>query len=75
MALHDVRRVFVVQDRASGCFVDINMTFVTSLRGACRIDSAAIARETMNGAIYEDLLECPDGYDVISFYEAVDADD
>lgn len=48
------------------------MTFVHSLRGACRIDSAAIARETMNGALYEDLLECPDGYDVISFYESVD---
>lgn len=72
MALHDVRRVFVVQDRATGCFVDINMTFVTSLRGAAHVDSAALARETMNGALYEDLLECPDGYEIHPLFVEVD---
>lgn len=69
MALLDVRQVFVVQDRASGAFVDINMTFVTSLKSAARAESRELANESMQFALYDDQIECPEGYEVHSFYE------
>lgn len=72
MALLDVRQVFVVQDRATGAFVDINMTLVQSLRHAARAESREIAHESMNSALYEDEIHCPDGYEVHSFYELND---
>lgn len=72
MALLDVRQVFVVQDRASGGFVDINMTLVTSLKYAARAESREIANESMQFALYDDQLECPDGYEIHSFYESED---
>lgn len=72
MALLDVRQVYVVQDRDSGAFVDINMTFVNSLRHAARVDSLELARETIRNAIYDGVLEFPDGFDVVGFYELVD---
>lgn len=71
MALLDVRPVFVVQDRESGAFVDINMGFVSSLRHAARADSKAVAHESMNCAILDGLLSCPEGYEVHMFYEEV----
>lgn len=71
MALLDVRPVFVAQDRESGAFIDINMTFVTSLRHAARADTRAIVHESMNCAILDGQLNCPDGYEVHMFYEEV----
>lgn len=71
MALLDVVPVFVVQDRESGAFVDINMTFVTSLRHAARTTSKATVHESMNCAILDGLITCPDGYEVHTFYEEV----
>lgn len=72
MTLRDVREVFVAQDRLNGSFFDINMTEVTSLKHAARADSESIVRETMQHAILEGLIECPDGYDVHSFFELRD---
>lgn len=72
MPLLDVRQVFVVQDRASGLFVDINMSFVQSLRHAARADSRQIANESMQFALYDDKLHCPEGYEVHAFYELND---
>lgn len=72
MALHDVQTVFVVQDRETGLFVDINMGFVTSLRHAARAESREIANESMQCALYDDLLACPGGYEIHSFYEDKD---
>lgn len=72
MALLDVRRVYVVQDRASGAFVDINMLFTQSLKNAARAESERAVRETMHFALYDGMLECPEGYDIISFYELND---
>lgn len=69
MGLLDVRQIYVVQDRESGAFVDINMTFVSSLRAAARIDSVEIAHESMSFALYDGQLVCPDGYEIHSFYE------
>lgn len=73
--LLDVRPVFVVQDRATGAFVDINMTLVNSLRHAAKADTEASARETMHFALYDDLISCPDGYDIYRFYLPVDSDE
>lgn len=70
--LLDVRPVYVVQDRASGSFVDINMSFVTSLRHAARADTREIANESMQGAIYDDEISCPEGYEIHVFYELND---
>lgn len=72
MALLDVRKVFVVQDRASGAFVDINMTFVFSLRHAARVESRELANESMQFALYDDQIYCPEGYEVHAFYELND---
>lgn len=72
MALLDVRQVFVVQDRASGAFVDINMGFVQSLRHAARAESREIANQSMHFALYDDLIQCPDGFEVHAFYELND---
>lgn len=72
--LIDVRLVHVVQDRESGAFVDVNMTFVNSLRAAAQVDTAELARETMRNALYDGVLECPGGFDVISLYLPVDDD-
>lgn len=72
MALHDARPVFVVQDRETGCFVDINMGFVTSLRHAARAETREIANESMQCALYEDQLSCPGGYEIHSFFEEVE---
>lgn len=69
MALHDVRQVFVVQDRETGSFVDINMTFVTSFRHAARVESRQLACESMNFALFDGGISCPEGYDVHCFYE------
>ncbi|WP_295003800.1 hypothetical protein [uncultured Dechloromonas sp.] len=71
MALLDVVPVFVVQDRESGAFIDINMTFVSSLRHAARSANRTVAHESMNCAILDGLLSCPDGYEVHMFYEEV----
>lgn len=71
MALLDVVPVYVVQDRESGAFVDINMSFVSSLRYAARAASRTVAHESMNCAILDGLLNCPDGYEVHMFYEEV----
>lgn len=70
MALHDVRKVYVVQDRATGSFVDENMTFVMMLRHAVRVENSSTIRESMHSAIYDGLIYCPDGYDVIPLFEA-----
>lgn len=70
--LLDVRPVYVVQDRASGAFVDINMLFCKSFRYAARADSESVARQTMHGAIYDGYVECPEGFDVIKIYELVE---
>lgn len=70
--LLDVRPVWVVQDRATGSFIDINMSFVTSLRHAARADSREIANESMQGAIYDDEISCPEGYEIHQFYELND---
>lgn len=70
MSLLDVRRVYVVQDRATGSFVDINMGFVFSLKNAARAESLDVVRESMNCALYDGTLDCPMGYDVHSFFEA-----
>jgi hypothetical protein len=72
MALIDVRQVFVVQDRATGAFVDINMGFVQSLRHAARAESREIASESMHCALYEDQLQCPEGFEVHAFFESND---
>lgn len=72
MPLLDVRPVYVVQDRATGCFVDINMTFCKMLKHAARADSETIARETMHSAIYEGLCDCPDGFELVRIYELND---
>lgn len=72
MALLDVRQVFVVQDRASGAFVDINMGFVTSLRHAARAESREGANESMQFALYDDQISCPEGYEVHCFFELAD---
>lgn len=72
MALHDVQLVYVVQDRETGCFVDINMSFVTSLRHAARAETREIANESMQCALYDDLLSCPGGYEIHQFFEEVD---
>lgn len=69
MSLLDVRKVYVVQDRETGAFVDINMGFVTSLKHAVRADSYDVVRESMNGALFEGRIECPSGYDVHALYE------
>lgn len=72
MALLDVRQVFVVQDRASGAFVDINMGFVQSLRHAARAESRETANESMQFALYDDQIQCPEGYEIHTFYESDD---
>lgn len=72
MPLLDVRPVYVVQDKESGAFVDINMTFVTSLRHAARADSVETARETMNFALYDGQITCPEGYELHCLYELID---
>ena len=69
MALVDVRKVYVVQDRESGAFVDLDMGFVSSLRHAARAESEDIVRESMDFALYDGQLSCPSGYEVHSFYE------
>ncbi len=69
MALIDARKVYVVQDRETGAFVDLDMGFVTSLRHAARAESEAIVRESMNCALYEGQLCCPSGYEIHSFFE------
>lgn len=69
MALHDVQTVFVVQDRETGLFVDENMGLVMSLRHAARAESREIANESMQCALYDDLLSCPGGYEIHQFYE------
>jgi len=69
MPLLDVRAVYVVQDRDTGAFVDINMTFVNSLRHAARAASREIAHESMNCAILDGMLECPEGYEVHQLLE------
>jgi len=68
MSLLDVRRVYVVQDRATGSFVDINMSFVFSLKHAARAESLDVVRESMNCALYDGTLDCPMGYDVHTFF-------
>lgn len=70
--LTDVRQVWVVQDRASGAFVDINMGFCCSLRHAARAESLDVAHESMDSALYEGLIECPEGYEVHVLYELND---
>lgn len=72
MALHDVRLVYVAQDRETGCFYDINVLPVSSLRHAARADSREIVRSSMNCALEEGQIECPQGYEIHSFYELVD---
>ena len=67
--LRDVERVFVVQCRASGAFVDINMSLVNSLRHAARAESKEMAHEHTANAVFDGLLDFPDGYDVFMFYE------
>ncbi len=69
MALHDVRKVYVVQDRATGAFVDENMTFVSMLRHAVRVEDPSTIWESMQCAIYDGHIDCPDGYEVIPFFE------
>lgn len=71
MPLLDVRRVYVVQDRETGSFVDINMGFVRSFRNAARAESAELARESMNFAMYDNQIECLSGYDVHAILEPV----
>lgn len=71
MALHDVQMVFVVQDRETGLFVDINMGFVQSLRHAARAESREIASESMQCALFDDLLSCPGGYEIHQFFEEI----
>lgn len=71
MALLDVVPVFVVQDRESGAFVDINMSFVISLRHAARCASKSSVHESMNCAILDGLISFPGGYEVHTFYEEV----
>ena len=72
MALHDVTEVFVVQDRETGAFIDINMTPVTSLRHAARCESRELARECVNGAIYEGLLFFSEGYEIHPIFELLE---
>jgi len=72
MPLLDVRQVYVVQDVESGAFVDINMSFVSSLRHAARADSAANARETMYFALYDGQIQCSEGFEIHSFYEVIE---
>lgn len=67
--LSDVRRIYVVQDRETGAFVDINMGFVSSLRHAARCESKELARESMSGALYDGLLTCPSGYEIHELLE------
>lgn len=50
MSLLDVRKVFVVQDRASGSFVDLDMGFVMSLKHAARAESSDRPRVHEHGA-------------------------
>lgn len=69
MPLIDVRRVFVVQDRETGSFVDLDMGFVNSLRHAARAESEEIVRESMNCALFEGQLTCPSGYEIHTFFE------
>lgn len=71
MPLMDVRRVYVVQDRDSGSFVDVNMTWVTSLRAAVRVDDKDRCYECMRNSIEDGIIECRDGYDVIELLEPV----
>ena len=63
--------VFVVQDRVTGDFFDINMSPVKSLRHAARADSVYICNESMANAVLSGDLDLEDGYDVHSFYEVV----
>ncbi|WP_153132870.1 hypothetical protein [Dechloromonas hortensis] len=72
MSLLDVRQVFVVQDRATGAFVDLDMGFVTSLKHAARAASVESVRESMHFALHDGGIECPLGYDIHSFFEASD---
>jgi hypothetical protein len=68
MPLLDVRAVYVVQDRDSGAFVDINMSFCQMLRNAAQIDSLQIARQHIRDAICDGILEFPEGYDIFEYY-------
>lgn len=72
MPLLDVVESYVVQDRASGSFVDINMTFVTSLRHAARCESRQLANESMQFALYDGDIACPDGYEIHRLFESAD---
>ena len=72
MAMADVREVYVVQDRATGAFVDENMTFVTSLKWAARGESLLAVHESMNCALLDGQLQCEDGYEVHRLLEFVD---
>ena len=68
MALLDVRPVYVVQCRDTGAFVDINMQFVMMLKNAAQIDSSQIAKEHIRDAIYDGVLDFPEGFDVFEMY-------
>lgn len=72
MALLDVREVYVVQDRATGAFVDENMGFVQSLKWAVRAESIQSVHESMGCAILDSYLDCQDGYEVHMIYELID---
>lgn len=69
MPLLNVRRVYVVQDRESGAFVDCNMTLVRSLRYAARVESEQLVRESMAFSLHDGQLICPDGFDIVQLYE------
>lgn len=64
-------RVFVVQDRETGWFFDQNMLPVRSLRYAVRAESERVCHEAMATAIEDGVIECPFGYEVHMFFEAV----
>lgn len=64
-------RVFVVQDRQTGNFFDLNMLPVKSLRHAARAESLQVAHESMATAIIDGLIETPDGYEIHSFFEGI----
>lgn len=74
MSLVDVRKVYVVQDRDSGAFVDINMGFCNLLKNAAFIDSRDIAIQHIRDAIYDGLIEFPMGYEIFELYLPKDYD-
>ena len=75
MALLDVRPVYVVQDRDTGAFVDINMQFCTRLKNAAFIDSREMAVQHTRDAVCDGLLEFTDGFEVVEFYVLKDCFD